>query len=213
MNGAAGPVEVSAPTRAELAAVGPLLARAFLDDPVWSSIGPRSRRYRALANRTAFWGIVNASARNGARIRVARLSGAGGVGGRLLGVTIAFEPGTWPPPERAATWQVGWAVVAGPLPTRRGLRADRAMREAHIDRPHLYLWYIGIEPDHQSRGVGKALMADIHDCSARLGVPTYLETGTRSNIEFYRSLGYGLEGELEVGGGLRLWPMERPLGE
>jgi GNAT superfamily N-acetyltransferase len=210
MNGAEGPVEVAAPTRAELAAIGPVLARAFLDDPVWSTIGPRSRRYRAIVNRAAFWGVVNASARHGARIRVARLSGAGGVGGRLLGATIGFEPGRWPPPERATAWELGWALLAGPLPVRRGVRAEGAMREAHVSHPHVYLWYIGVEPGHQGRGIGRALMADLHQRADDLGVPTYLETGTRPNIDFYRSLGYELEGELRLPDGLTLWPMERP---
>jgi len=55
-------------------------------------------------------------------------------------------------------------------------------------------------------------MADVHGCAAGLGVPTYLETGTRSNIDFYRSLGYRVEGEIEVPDGIRMWRMERPAG-
>ncbi len=37
----AGSLEVSEPTAAELGPIGPVLAAAFLDDPVWTAIGPR----------------------------------------------------------------------------------------------------------------------------------------------------------------------------
>ena len=38
---ALGSLEVSEPTAAELGPIGPVLAAAFLDDPVWTAIGPR----------------------------------------------------------------------------------------------------------------------------------------------------------------------------
>jgi ribosomal protein S18 acetylase RimI-like enzyme len=201
------PVSISAPAdRAETAAVGPLLARAFLDDPVWSRVGPRSRGYRRHTSRVAFWGIVRASARHGARIRVARADPAD----PPLGATIAFEPGAWPPPDRAFIWQLPWAALAGPLPIVRGLRADSAIRAEHIEHPHLYLWYIGVDPTRHRSGVGRALMADLHRRSGELGLSTYLETGTPGNVSFYEGLGYEAVGRIALPGGPRLWKMERP---
>ncbi|HKJ36886.1 MAG TPA: GNAT family N-acetyltransferase [Solirubrobacterales bacterium] len=200
-------VSIAAPaTKAEIAEVAPLLARAFLDDPVWSHVGPRRRSYRRWAGRVAFWGIVRASARNRARIRVARAE----PGGPAVGATIAFEPEAWPPPERAVIWQFPWAGLAGPLPVFRGLRADGAIRAAHVTYPHLYLWYIGVEPGLQGGGVGRALMADLNARADSLGVPAYLETATRPNLRFYESLGYEVVGELTVPAyGPRLWRVER----
>jgi GNAT superfamily N-acetyltransferase len=163
------PLSISAPAdRAETTAVGPLLARAFLDDPVWARIGPRGRGYRRHTSRVAFWGIVRASARHGARLRIARAVPAE----RLLGASIAVAE--------------------------------------HVAHPHLYLWYIGVDPTLHRSGVGRALMADLHGRADELGLPTYLETGTPGNVRFYEGLGYEHVGRIAVPGGPRLWKMERP---
>lgn len=205
----AGAVEISAARRSDLGAVAPVLAQAFLDDPVWVATGPSHRRHRALANRASFWGIAQASRRHGARIRIAHAPGARRP---VLGATIAFEPGTWPIPDSAAVWELGWALVAGPGPLRRGLRDDRAMRAAHVEHPHVYLWFIGVDPASHGRGVGRALMAELHEDSDRLGLPTYLETGTDDNVGFYRALGYEPRGEIHLPSGPRMWKLERPVG-
>lgn len=204
-----GAVEITAAERPDLGAVASVLGRAFLDDPVWVATGPRRRRHRALANRASFWGIAQASHRHGARIRIARAPGARR---RVLGATIAFEPGIWPIPDSAAVWELGWALVAGPGPLRRGLRDDRAMRAAHVEHPHMYLWFIGVDPETHGEGVGRALMAELHADSDRSELPTYLETGTEDNVGFYRALGYEPRGEIQLPSGPRMWKLERPAG-
>jgi GNAT superfamily N-acetyltransferase len=197
-------VELEPFRRGDTWAVAGVLARAFLDDPVWTRIGPRRRGHRRLSNRASFTGIVTGSHRNGARMRVARS------GGEVVGVTISFEPGRWPLPEAAALWELGWVLAAGPGPALRGMRDDRAMRERHPSYPHLYLWFIGVDPDRHGAGVGTALMDDVHARADELGLPTYLETGTESNVAFYRSFGYEVPGELRLPSGSPMWLMERP---
>jgi GNAT superfamily N-acetyltransferase len=198
-------IEVGAPHPRERTAVARVLAAAFLDDPVWARIGPRSRSHRAFANRVAFWGIVHGSARHGARIRVAREAGSG----RIAGATIAFADSVWPMPDGAAVWELPWLLAAGPLPTWRGMADDRALRAAHVRYPHTYLWFIGVEPAQHGRGVGRALMADLHEW-APPELPLFLETGTRDNVAFYASLGYRETGELHLPSGSVMWKMERP---
>lgn len=203
-------MEIAAPgSRAGLAAVGRVLAAAFLDDPVWRSVGPRARRHRALTNRLSFWGSLRASSRLGARIRLAQTE----PGAPVAGATVAFEPGHWPPPDSAFAWELPWGLAAGPLPIARGLRIDRAMRESHVEHDHVYLWFIGVAPELQGRGVGRELMAELHADSDRLGLPTYLETGTERNVAFYESLGYEVLGRIAVRGVSPMWRMERPASE
>ena len=107
-------------------------------------------------------------------------------------------------------WELGWLGVAGPLPASRGMRNDRAMRALHPTYPHMYLWFLGVAPSHHGTGVGRALLAELHADSERLGVPTYLETGTPSNVPFYERGGYEVVGEIEMPVGPRMWRMERP---
>lgn len=198
------PLEIGPPAgRGEDRAAALVLAEAFLDDPVWTAIGPRRRRHRRIANRASYAGILIACRRHGARIRVARLDG------RVVGCSISFVPGTWPMPEAAALWEIGWVLVAGPGPLIRGMRDDRAMRDHHVAHPHLYLWFLGVDPALHSRGVGRALLADLHPVAEALEVPTYLETGTETNVSFYERQGYEVIGTIPMPSGPTMWRMER----
>jgi ribosomal protein S18 acetylase RimI-like enzyme len=74
------------------------------------------------------------------------------------------------------------------------LRAD--MDKHHpTDRPHAYLWFLGVSPAAQGRGVGSALL---RAGGARLdaaGRPAYLETGTTRNVALYRRHGFKIISE------------------
>ena len=128
----------------------------------------------------------------------------------MVGASIAFEPGRWPIPSGSLLWELGWLFVAGPLPALRGLRDDRAMRAVHVDHPHMYLWFLGVDPARHGSGVGRALLAELHADAERLEVPTYLETATPANVGFYERDGYAVGGEIVMPSGPRMWKMERP---
>ncbi len=58
------------------------------------------------------------------------------------------------------------------------------------DRRHAYLWFLGVAPAAQGRGVGSALL---RAANARLDaqrLPAYLETATTRNVALYRRHGY-----------------------
>jgi ribosomal protein S18 acetylase RimI-like enzyme len=72
------------------------------------------------------------------------------------------------------------------------LMAIRADMDQHhpMDRPHAYLWFLGVAPAAQGRGVGSALL---RAASARLdaaAMPAYLETGTTRNVALYERHGF-----------------------
>ena len=199
--------EIVVPDRAERRSAVRVLGEAFADDPVWTALGPRWRPHRRLSNRVSFAGILAGSRRGGARIRVARESG------KVLGASVAFEPGRWPLSDGSILWELGWVFAAGPLPAYRGFKDDRAMRAQHVEHPHMYLWFLGVDPAHHGRGVGRALLADLHARSAELSVPTYLETGSEENVRFYERLGYEVGGTIAMPSGTTMWKMERPDAE
>ena len=72
------------------------------------------------------------------------------------------------------------------------LAAIRRDMDAHhpTDRRHAYLWFLGVAPAAQGRGVGSALL---RAANARLDaerLPAYLETATTRNVALYRRHGY-----------------------
>ncbi|HVN01871.1 MAG TPA: N-acetyltransferase [Caulobacteraceae bacterium] len=72
------------------------------------------------------------------------------------------------------------------------LLAIRADMDKHhpMDRRHAYLWFLGVAPVAQGRGVGSALL---RAANARLdaeGLPAYLETGTTRNVALYERHGF-----------------------
>lgn len=198
------PFDVGAIAGGEMWTTARVLGRAFLDDPISAAIGPHRRTHRRLAGPMSFMGVLIASHRHGGTIRVARDRA-----GTILGASISFDPGAWPIPEGAAAWEFGWLLLAGPAPVRRGLDFDRRIRAAHVRHPHSYLWFLAVDPAAQSRGVGRALLAALHDDSAHHDVPTYLETGKMDNVAYYASHGYETVGDLTVSSGEPMWLMER----
>jgi len=72
------------------------------------------------------------------------------------------------------------------------VQAIRADMDRHhpTDRRHAYLWFLGVSPAAQGRGIGSALL---RAANARLdadGLPAYLETGTTRNVALYQRHGY-----------------------
>ncbi|HET6830553.1 MAG TPA: GNAT family N-acetyltransferase [Solirubrobacterales bacterium] len=199
-----GAVTIGTIGRGETAATVRVLNAAFLDDPITRAVGPRRRRHRAAINPLSFTGILLASRRHGGRVLVARRGGA------VIGVSITFDPGAWPLHEGAVTYELAWALAAGPLPVRRGLAFARLVRDAHVSHPHHYLWFLAVDPAEQGRGAGRALLGDLHRRADADGLPTYLETGTMDNVAWYAACGYRTLSELRLAGGEPLWRMERP---
>ena len=72
------------------------------------------------------------------------------------------------------------------------LSAIRRDMDAHHPKTprHAYLWFLGVAPSAQGRGVGSALL---RAANARLDaerLPAYLETATTRNVALYRRHGY-----------------------
>jgi ribosomal protein S18 acetylase RimI-like enzyme len=72
------------------------------------------------------------------------------------------------------------------------LQAIRADMDKHhpTDRPHAYLWFLGVSPAAQGRGVGSALLRAANARLDATGQPAYLETGTTRNVALYQRHGY-----------------------
>ena len=194
-------------TRAHLPAVAADLAAAFAEDPVFE------------------WFSRPDARRDAARVRFFRF---------LLG-QVVFGVGEILRPEAggaAAVWMPSEALDGGDLwreliglPTLLGLTgwsrfgrlaSLRAAAERHhpTERPHDYLFFLGVAPEAQGHGVGSRLLKSRTDQLDLIGRPAFLETATEANVRLYRRHGFEVVSEFRPrpGGPLNwtLWREPQP---
>lgn len=89
--------------------------------------------------------------------------------------------------------------------------AEAAMAPHRPTEPAWFLGTVGVDPDRQGRGLGRAVIAPGIAAAAAEGVPAFLETSTKSNVALYERLGFAVTAEVDVpDGGPRTWAMLRP---
>jgi ribosomal protein S18 acetylase RimI-like enzyme len=80
-------------------------------------------------------------------------------------------------------------------------RGFDAMKSYHPAERHYYLYLLGVHPDHQSQGLGSALLrAMLQRCDGEQ-MPAYLEASSPSNIPFYQRHGFRVIREFQFGPG------------
>lgn len=196
-------VEPLAP--AEMDAAAAVLARAFRDNPAMQVLFKGDSpdvRLRLLG--PCMRGFVEAVLRYGAAKVVKE-------NGRISAVSLSFGPGQFPPPFLSQFTMAKGPIRAGVSRALRFARIDYEMRKRHPHYPHHYLWFLGVEPDRQGRGLGSELLASLSEKARRDAAPCYLETDKQSSVRLYESHGYAVEREEILAGlELKLWFMRRP---
>ena len=83
-------------------------------------------------------------------------------------------------------------------------------RPGHPDEPHWYLPVTGVDPSHQGRGHGSAMLrAALARCDAD-GLVAYLESSSPANLPLYERHGFEVTGEVQAPGAPVTFPMVRP---
>ncbi|HVL88656.1 MAG TPA: GNAT family N-acetyltransferase [Actinomycetota bacterium] len=76
--------------------------------------------------------------------------------------------------------------------------------------PHWYLMILGVDPPHQGKGIGGAMMQSVLARADADRLPCYLETAQERNVGFYRRFGFEVVNEHWIGDdGPRVWMMTR----
>ncbi len=175
------------------------LARAFEDDPLMVWLVPDTgRRTHLLAELFV------------ATLEVLALpAGETYTTQECWGGALWLPPGRWRPRRLdqlkllPATWKL--------LGRRLGKVASalRAVEQHHPEEAHWYLHSLGIDPVHQGRGVGRAILTPIlQRCDATRSA-AYLESSKPRNLAFYEAAGFVARAPVELADGPTLWPMWR----
>jgi ribosomal protein S18 acetylase RimI-like enzyme len=203
------PLEIGtlAPERAGEAAL--VFARAFFENPAWLwTLPDPARRERVL--RFFYRAALRYAFARGETLATA---------GALRGAAILL------PPERPLLDRRGLSQVGlWQLPFRAGLAAfarfraqGRGFRARQLcDAParHVYLWEIGVDPGHQSRGIGSAMLRAVARRSDAAGVPVYVDTTDPRNLSLYERHGFRIVSHGAFpNGGCRYWTLVRPRPE
>lgn len=125
------------------------------------------------------------------------------------------------PVVRLATRKAGdvFAEIGPRLAELSGDRAQAAAEAEAVMRPHRptapvwFLGSVGVDPGHQRRGLGTAVIRPGLLAADEAGVPAFLETSDEHNVRFYERLGFEVTAACSLpGGGPRTWAMTRRPG-
>lgn len=183
-----------------------VLARAFRDNPgtlaLLAGDGPDARE-RLLGG--TMRGAVEATRRWGTAECLRE-------GGRVVAVSLSFVPGAFPMPAVRSLALLAPGVLRGGLRrAARVARLDAYMRGRHPHYRHHYLWFLGVEPERQGRGLGSELLRALSSRADATAAAAYLETDKPTSVKLYEGHGYRVTDEEDVPGiGFHMWFMKRP---
>ncbi len=173
------------------------IVAAFAADPLVRWMVPKADTYLSFgaAMFDAFGGAAFAA---GAAYQAANFAGAA----------------LWVPPDsedEAAEEAMSQILEQAIAPERLDDVASvfEAMLSHHPTEPCWYLPLIGVDPCHQGRGLGAALMKYALSKCDEQGLPAYLESSNPANITLYERHGFEVTGRIEVAGCPPVHPMFR----
>jgi GNAT superfamily N-acetyltransferase len=165
----------------------PAMVRAFWNFPETVHLLPNDRNRRRVLPRYLAADMADAERFGG--LQVAR------EGDQVIGAAAWLPPGAYPITLARELQQVfaflpvlPWGIGAA-REARRGQAANRAEHHRRSE-PHYFLRAIGVDPDHQRRGVGRTLIAPMLERADEEHVGCFLFTATAANAAWYESLGF-----------------------
>lgn len=168
---------------------------AFAADPMTRWVWPQAHQYLSAMPRfvRAFGGA-------------AFTTGGAFFSGEYAGAALWLLPGVYPDEEKLRELMDS---SGSPAARAAGSLIFEEMAKYHPKGPHWYLPLIGVDPAHQSKGHGAALLSYALERCDRENLPAYLESTNPRNISLYRRHGFAEVGAIQAGSSPTLVPMFR----
>jgi ribosomal protein S18 acetylase RimI-like enzyme len=82
---------------------------------------------------------------------------------------------------------------------KKTLVRESKIKKIQPQKEMYYLWFIGVDPEWQHKGIGSAFLAEIIKDSQNKKRPVFLETSTLKNIPWYKKFDFHIYHELNLG--------------
>ena len=89
----------------------------------------------------------------------------------------------------------------------KAMNRESKIKKLQTMKSMYYLWFIGVNPDQQNKGIGSSLIKDILEEAHSRQRPVYLETSTLKNVPWYEKFGFKIYNEINLG--YRLYFMKK----
>ncbi|MBO9682086.1 MAG: GNAT family N-acetyltransferase [Flavisolibacter sp.] len=76
---------------------------------------------------------------------------------------------------------------------------EKKIKTLQPDESLYYLWFIGVNPEEQNKGIGSLLLNEIIRDAEQKNRTLCLETSTQKNIPWYQKFGFNIYNELDLG--------------
>lgn len=182
------------PLRAsQLRAAALTLAEAFSADPLLEILAPDQARRVKLG--PSMMGVLLAYG-----LRYGRVWANDDASAVAIWLHPESGPMTMPRMLRAGMWRAPFMLgLDGMSRMSKAMSATEGFHK-QVGRPHWYLMTVGTRTEKQGQGLGSHLVELGTSRADAAGVPCYLETGTDSNIAFYRKRGFEVVGQADCYG-------------
>ncbi|MTI29772.1 GNAT family N-acetyltransferase [Xanthovirga aplysinae] len=79
------------------------------------------------------------------------------------------------------------------------LKREAFIKQNHPNEPFCYLWFIGVDPKIQRKGIGGKLIKEVLKVCDKKNLSIYLETSTLTNIPWYQKNGFEIFEKIDLG--------------
>lgn len=123
-----------------------------------------------------------------------------------LGVAIWFPPNTQPDSDAVVAFI---QQTVSPQQQEEIFAMFGDMERYHPNEPYWYLAVLGVDPFHQKKGYGAALLNHQLSLCDRNQEIAYLESSTLQQVSFYEKYGFQCIGTIQAGKSPTIFPMVR----